>query len=336
MKTIAIIGSGVVGSATGKGFIARGAEVVFYDVRDEAIANLRGQGLEARHMDDLDVNGSDTFFFVVSTPTQRGKINLKYLRSAVRTFGKKLRYREGYCMVVIRSTVPPKTTEDILIPLLEKASKKRAGKDFGVAMNPEYLRERSAEYDFRNPWVVTVGSLDQRSRQRMEDIFSDYTCKIHYVSVREAEMQKYVHNLYNAVKIAFFNEIRVVADRVDIMPERVFDITTQSAEGFWNQEYGLKNKGPFEGTCLPKDTQAFFDWASKELRIHMDVLEGAINANKKYGKIWYKTHEIRKEKSLPSAKAFSVLQVAPFAEHAPALSKVAQRHAFQKNRKAQD
>jgi UDPglucose 6-dehydrogenase len=291
MKRIAIIGSGVVGSATGKGFIARGHSVIFYDVKKEAIERLKNEELEAKHVDSLDVNASDAFFLVVSTPTKNGKINLTYLKEVAKALGKKLKKRKGYCVVVVRSTVPPKTTEELVIPILEKASGKKAGVDFGVAMNPEYLREKSAVDDFKNPWVATVGTLDDRSRQCMEEIFTDYPCAVHYLSLREAEMQKYVHNLYNAVKIAFFNEMRMVCNTINIEPDQIFDITTQSAEGFWNKSYGTKNYGPFDGMCLPKDTQAFSNW-SKKLKLQLDVLNGAIKANNKFNDFWKKTRAI--------------------------------------------
>jgi UDPglucose 6-dehydrogenase len=285
MKRIAIIGSGVVGSATGKGLLQRGHQVIFHDVRDEALDRLRKQNLAAKHTDALDSNESDIFFFTVSTPTENGKINLKHLKAAVRNLGKKLRKRDGYCVVVIRSTVPPRTTQDIVIPILERASGKKSGEDFGVAMNPEYLREKFAEEDFRRPWVATLGSLDERTKNFLEEIFAHYECPVHHLSLSEAEMQKYVHNLYNAVKIAFFNEMRVVCDKAGIEPDALFDITTESAEGMWNKRYGTKNFGPFDGMCLPKDTQAFLHWA-KKLPVRMDVLNGAINANKRFKRFW--------------------------------------------------
>ena len=294
MKNIAIIGSGVVGGATGRGFLLKGHSVVFHDVDDDVLHSLRQQGFEATHIDNLDASQSDVFFFAVSTPTEKGRINLMHLKSAVRSLGKKLRNREGYCMIVIRSTVPPKTTEDLLIPILEKESRKKAGEGFGVAVNPEYLREKSADNDFNNPWAVTVGSLDRRSRLFMEDMFSDYGRDINHLSIREAEMQKYVHNLYNALKIAFFNEMRVVCERVDIAPESIFNVTAESAEGFWNKGYGMKDKGPFAGTCLPKDTQAFLSW-SKKLKVRMDVLNGVIDANERYKEIWDKAHGMAAE-----------------------------------------
>lgn len=287
MKKIAIIGSGVVGQATGYGFIYKGHDVVFYDVKKNTIENLQKNGYVARHMDDLIVHDSDAFFFVVSTPTENDRINLGHIKKAARNLGKKLRGKSDYFVVVVRSTVLPTTTEEMVVPIIEKMSGKKAGKDFGVSMNPEYLREINAEEDFKNPWLITIGSLDDRTREFMQEIYEDFACPIHHVSIKEAEMQKYVHNLYNASKIAFFNEMRLVSHHIGVQPDKIFEITADSAEAFWNKKYGLRNMGPFDGMCLPKDTQAFLTWAQK-LKIKMRHLSGVIKSNKHFKDFWDK------------------------------------------------
>mgnify|MGYP003814157561 CR=1 FL=1 len=287
MKNIAIIGSGVVGCATGKGLMSKGHDITFYDIKKGIINSLRNQGYKAKHADSLDANAHDAFFLLVPTPTENGKINLGYLKRAVKNLAKKLKKRKNYFLVVIRSTVLPGTTEDVVIPILERGSGKKAGSDFGVVMNPEYLREKKAEDDFKNPWIITVGALDRKSMRFMAKLYQDFNCPIHNLSLREAEMQKYVHNLFNAVKIAFFNEMRIACNLIKISPEKIFEITADSAEASWNKKYGLRNYGPFDGMCLPKDTKAFSSW-SKKLNIHPDVLDGAINANKKYQIFWKK------------------------------------------------
>jgi len=294
MKNIAVIGSGVVGSATGKGFLSKGHDVTFYDLRNETVDALLGEGYRAKHIDSLDVSGHDIYCLSVSTPTEKGKINLQYLESAVRNLAKKLRDKKEYFVVVVRSTVLPGTTEDLVIPIMERESGKKAGKDFGVAMNPEYLREKNAEEDFKSPWIITIGSLDEHSKQFLTEIYQDFNCPIHQLSLREAEAQKYIHNLFNAVKIAFFNEMRMVCDLIDVDPDRIFEITADSAEGSWNKKYGIKNFGPFNGACLPKDAQAFLTW-SKKFNIHMDVLNGAIDSNEKF-KIFWNEKMTKKEK----------------------------------------
>ena len=168
MKKIAIIGSGIVGSATGKGLIVKGHKVIFYDIKKEVIKTLKKQKLDARLADSLDVKESDAFFLVVPTPTENEKINLKYMEEAARNLGKKLKNKQDYFLVVIRSTVLPGTTENKIIPILEKESGKKAGQDFGVVMNPEYLREKKAESDFKNPWIITIGALDRRSGPQIQ------------------------------------------------------------------------------------------------------------------------------------------------------------------------
>jgi UDPglucose 6-dehydrogenase len=286
-RNIAIIGSGTVGQATGLGFLRRGHKVVFYDIDDEIINGLNGSGYEAKNIHELDANMIDTFFFMVPTPTKKGELSLDCMKNTVKIISVKLREKRDYFVFVMRSTILPGTTTDILIPIIERESGKKAGKDFGVAMNPEYLREASAEDDFNNPWTITIGSLDKKTKDFMADIYRSFDCPVHHLSLIEAEMQKYVHNSYNATKIAFFNEMRLISHNIGIDPEKIFEITISSAEGFWNEQYGLRDHGPFEGKCLPKDIQAFHSWAKKK-EIEMDILRGVITSNKKFGKIWKK------------------------------------------------
>lgn len=293
MKKIAIIGNGVVGTATGKGLLAKGHRVIFYDISKKVIKSLRSQRLEAFSSDFLDAEKSDAFFLTVPTPTEKGEINLKHIKAAVRNLGKKLKNRKKYFLVVVRSTVLPGTTEKVVIPILEKETGKQAGKDFGVSMNPEYLREVSAEKDFHNPWIIVAGCLDNRSQKFMAEIYQDFRCPVHFLSLREAEKQKYLHNLFNAVKISFFNEMRMACQRIGVDPEKIFEITVNSAEGSWNRKYGIQNLGPFAGACLPKDTQAFFSW-SKKMKLELQVLSGAINSNQKFKTFWQKTKKIKK------------------------------------------
>lgn len=285
MERIAIIGSGTVGKATGLGFLAKGHDVVFYDVREDVIQDLVQEGYKAKHVDDMDITESVVFFLVVPTPTENGKINLQYIEDAARSLGEKLKDCPEYRVIVVRSTVLPKTTEDIVAPIVEKYSGKKCDVDFGVAMNPEYLREVNATDDFKNPWIITIGVTDERVKGIMQGIYENFSCPIHYVSITEAETQKYVHNLYNAVKIAFFNEMRLASHYLGIDADKIFAITAESAEAFWNKKYGLRDMGPFDGMCLPKDTQAFYAW-SQDKKIDLDLLGGAITSNDKFAKFW--------------------------------------------------
>lgn len=282
MPKIAVIGSGVVGSATGKGFIAKGHEVVFCDINLETLGKLSSRGYRVCPMEDLEnEEGCDAFFLSVSTPTVDGKIHLEFLEAAVANLGSgALKKSKGYSLTVIRSTVPPGTTERF-IPLLERRSGKKAGRDFGVCMNPEYLREKSSEEDFRNPRVVVIGELDGKSGDTLQRLYLPLTdgSRLVRTSIQAAEMQKYVHNLWNACKISFFNEMREICEVLGLDADEIFRLVMQSAEASWNIDYGVKNRGAFGGSCLPKDTTAFLSWAKDELNIQMTLLRAVIRVN---------------------------------------------------------
>ena len=155
------------------------------------------------------------------------------------------------------------TTEEVVIPILEEYSGKNAGRDFGICANPEYLRERCAEEDFSNPWIVVIGELDKRSGDLLQEVYHWVDCPIYRIPIKEAEMQKFVHNLFNANKISFFNEMRLVCQQLGLDCEKIFPLVAQSAEAIWNPLYGTRDLGPFGGSCLPKDTIAFLSWAKK-------------------------------------------------------------------------
>lgn len=282
MTKIAIIGSGVVGTATGKGFAAKGHSVVFIDINAAPLERLAKEGFATCAPADLASQQADVFVLTISTPTIDGHIKLDYLLSAAESLAKgALKERSGYCTVIVRSTVPPGTTEEHILPLLEQHSGKKVDRDFGLAMNPEYLRENRNEQDFLHPWIVIAGGHDQRALDAVRDIYQPLQCPFVGVSIREAEMEKYLHNIFNAHKISFFNEMRAVCEKVGVNADRVFRLVVQSAEASWNHEYGTRDMGPFDGSCLPKDTQAFLYWASHELKMQLPVLQADIEANER-------------------------------------------------------
>lgn len=277
---ISIIGAGVVGQATGRGLLAQGHSVQFVDVQPAVVEKLRTEGLAAYQPQEL--LGRETAaisMLTVSTPTAAGAIDLKYLEAAAHDLGKRMRGRRAWHLVVVRSTVPPGTTEELVIPTIERAAGKQAGRDFGVCMNPEYLREATAQADFAKPWLITIGQLDERSGDTLQSLYASFDCPVYRMGLREAEMQKYVHNVFNAAKISFFNEMRLVCERLNIDADEVFKLVVKSAESMWNPAYGTKNMGPFNGMCLPKDTQAFYTWA-RERGLELPCVAAALAVNK--------------------------------------------------------
>lgn len=282
MAKIAVIGSGIVGQATGEGFAGKGHEIVFVDINPGVLNKLKEKGYSAYLPHEfLKEDSIDVFFLAVSTPTVGGKIELRYLKSALRDLASGyLKIKEHYCVITVRSTIPPGTEEEVIIPLLEEYSGKRAGEHFGVSVNPEFLREETATKDFQSPWLITIGSIDSRSGETIEGLYGSVDCPVVHISLREAEMQKYIHNLWNACKISFFNEMRTVCGKIgEIDADKIFKLTTQSAEACWNPEYGIKNLGPYRGSCLPKDTVAFLAWAKEKLNYDMPLSKAIIEVN---------------------------------------------------------
>lgn len=259
---ICIVGPGVVGQAQGKVFVKHGFETAFLGGNQEKTEKLRSEGYTAYERGKF-FNGSydfDVSILTVPTPTVHGKINLEPIESASADLGKRIAHQKKYHLVVVKSTVPPGTTEDLVIKAVEKFSGKKAGRDFGVCMNPEYLREETAFEDALKPWFILIGEYDKRSGDMLSDLYTEFNCPILRCSLKEAEMQKYIHNLFNAVKITFFNQVREIAKQTNVDADKIFTVTALSAEGMWNPKYGTRDRGPFDGSCLPKDTQAFYEW----------------------------------------------------------------------------
>lgn len=263
------VGAGVVGHAEGAALLECGHGVVFSDIDEAVLERRRAEGLRTIPLGDLDLTGIDVVLVSVSTPTSDGRVDLRPLEDAVATIGDALAAAassdpERYRVVIVRSTVPPGTTEDLVIPLLEARSGLRAGLDLGVCMSPEYLRQRMAVHDAFAPRIVVIGQLDERSGEVAARLNAGFGCPIYRVGIREAEFHKYAHNLSNAAKIAFFNELRRAAAAAGVDAANTFALVAQSAEAMWNAEYGTRDMGPYGGACLPKDLEAFLTWAGEQ------------------------------------------------------------------------
>lgn len=277
---ICIIGSGTVGQATGKGLLLKGFNVTFIDTDTQKVESLRSGGYKAFLPSQI-VDGQfnfDVSFLTVPTPNKEDRIDLSFLTSASRSLGIWLQTQSKYHLVVVKSTVPPGTTRSLVIKNIEKYSGKLSGRDFGACMNPEYLREKSALEDSLSPWLIVIGMLDEKSGEILAEVYRDFECPLSFNTLEEAEVQKYVHNLFNALKITFYNEMRQVCLKQGLDAEKVFPLVAVSCEGMWNPYYGIKDFGPFDGMCLPKDTQAFLSWAYDH-KVKMPLLKTAIKIN---------------------------------------------------------
>lgn len=280
-KSILVLGSGVVGQATGMGMLEKGHKVTFVDINIDTIRRLSHAGYDARLPEEVEETTKIDFIMVcVGTPPRRqsGAVNLDYIKEGMATVSQFLENSKNWPVVVIRSTVPPTTTRDVLVPLMERWSDKEAGHDFGVCFNPEFLRAKSAAEDFRHPWATVIGELDKKSGDKLEDLYHSFGGKLFRVSIPEAELIKYVNNLRNALVISFSNEIWLLGQELGVDANEALKIATHTAESAWNPKYGSIGGQPYGGTCLPKDTKGLLRLA-EELGINMPLLSSVIKVN---------------------------------------------------------
>lgn len=278
MSNIVIVGAGVVGQATGKGFAKQGHQITYVDVDAKKIQQLVSQGLQAMTTTQVNWDAQDIVMLTVSTPTIQDRLILDHLKAATHNVGKGLATTDKYITVVVRSTVPPTTTEKMLTPILEEASGKRAGVDFGVAFNPEFLRQRTSEQDFDRPWITVLGTTDRASADTLNNLYLPFGGLIVNCRPSEAEMIKYVNNVYNAVKISYFNEVHELCQHLGIDGNLVGAAVARSAEGMWNPIYGTHGGVPYGGACLPKDTAAFMTFVRQHGWDH-EMLRATIEVN---------------------------------------------------------
>lgn len=269
---ISIIGSGVVGSATGKGFKELGNNVSFYDIDINKIVSLKEQGLQASTDLNSVVKNSNIFFITVPTPDTNQKIDLGIIKSAVKELSKKCKDKKEYFLIVVKSSIIPMTTENVIIPLIEEYSNKKVGTDFGVCFNPEFLREANPFEDFMNPDRIVIGEYDIKSGNFLEQLYSAFKCPIIRTNLRSAEMTKYANNCFYATKISFFNEIHLMCKEISIDSEIIRKVVQMDKfYGSHPWEHGHS----FGGKCLPKDLNAVIGLFN-EGHIHEPVLLKAV------------------------------------------------------------
>jgi UDPglucose 6-dehydrogenase len=276
---LAIVGSGVVGQATGGGFAFHGHNVLYHDIDENMLLTLSRKGYETTRSVEEVVRNSDVVFVCVPTPTVDGTVDLTCLLTSARSIGKTLNKARNFTVVAFRSTVPPQTTRMQLVPVLEKYSGLKAGRDFGVCMNPEFLREKSSVEDFLNPDRIVIGSLNERSGEVLERLYSSFKSPIIKTDLDTAEMIKYASNLFLASKISFFNEIHLICQQVGLDSKMVSEaVSLDKRIG----KYGVYGGKPFSGMCFPKDLAAFITFA-KSKGVNPKLLEAVEEVNSEIG-----------------------------------------------------
>jgi GDP-mannose 6-dehydrogenase len=214
----------------------------------------------------------------VGTPSNdNGSLRLDYVDNVCRQIGEALREKDGYHVVVVRSTVLPGTVEDRLIPIIERASGRKAGVHFGVCMNPEFLREGSAIKDYYHPGILVIGELDQRSGDLLAPLYAPIEVPLTRTTLRTAEMVKYACNAFHALKVVFGNEIGTLAKANGIDGQEVMDIICQDRQLNISTAY-LRPGYAFGGSCLPKDLRAIL-YRAKELDVDVPMLGTLLQSN---------------------------------------------------------
>ena len=222
---------------------------------------------------------SDVAILCVGTPSNKnGSLGLDAIKNVVQQIGTALKEINKYLVIVVRSTVLPGTVNDIVIPLLEESTGKKAGKDFGVCMNPEFLREGTSVYDFYNPPKNVIGEFDKRSGDAVEEIYKDIKAPLFRTEIKVAEMVKYSDNCFHALKVSFANEIGNICKELGIDSHKVMNIFCSDTKLNLSPYY-LKPGFAFGGSCLPKDLRAL-TYEAKILDVETPVLNSILPSNK--------------------------------------------------------
>jgi GDP-mannose 6-dehydrogenase len=226
------------------------------------------------------VRHTDLVLVCVGTPSQaNGGIDLKYVRRVCEQIGTTLKQHHGAPVIVMRSTMLPGTMRDVVIPILEKTSGKRAGEEFGVCINPEFLREGTAVHDYYHPPKTVIGEINRASGDLLATVYGKFPGPQIRTDIQTAEMVKYADNVWHALKVGFANEIGNICKAVEVDAHRVMDIFCQDRKLNLSPYY-LKPGFAFGGSCLPKDVRALLHKA-KTLDVEVPILSSILPSNER-------------------------------------------------------
>ena len=224
------------------------------------------------------IPNADLLLICAGTPSlANGNIDLKAIRHVCEQIGEVLATQDNAPVIVIRSTMLPGTMRQVVIPTLEASSGKRAGNDFGVCINPEFLREGTSVYDYYNPPKTVIGELGKSSGDLLATIYAKMPAPMIRTDIETAEMVKYADNAWHALKVGFANEIGNICKGVTVDAHRVMDIFCQDTK-LNISPYYLKPGFAFGGSCLPKDLRALI-YKAKSLDLALPILSSILPSN---------------------------------------------------------
>ena len=295
---ISIFGLGYVGAVTAACLANEGHEVVGVDVDSfkveiinqgrspiveegisELINEVVGKKLLRATTDVEDaVNNSDVSMICVGTPSnENGSLKLAFVERVSQQIGESLSRKAASHVVVVRSTMLPGTADGLVKSTLETYSGKKAGRDFHVGVNPEFLREGTSIKDFYSPPFTVIGTDTPEAGEILRGLYSNLSAPIFVTSIRTAEMVKYACNCFHALKVSFANEIGNLCKEMEIDSHEVMDVFCQDKKLNLSSYY-LKPGFAFGGSCLPKDLRAL-QYRAKELDLAVPVLDAALASN---------------------------------------------------------
>lgn len=295
---ISIFGLGYVGAVCAGCLSARGHDVVGVDISADKIAlinngkspivepglgELLEQGIRTgklRGTTDFSeaIRNTDLSMICVGTPSKKnGDLELDYIESVCREIGYVLRDKTSRHTVVVRSTVLPGTVANVVIPILEDCSGKKAGVDFGVAVNPEFLRESTAISDYDQPPMTVIGEFDKASGDVLQSLYEELDAPVIRKDIAVAEMIKYTCNVWHATKVTFANEIGNIAKAVGVDGREVMEVVCQDKTLNLSQYY-LRPGFAFGGSCLPKDVRAL-TYRAGSLDVEAPLLNSLMRSN---------------------------------------------------------
>ena len=290
---IGIIGSGTVGSTTGKAFHKLGHEVIFHDILKDTILSLKKNGYQVASNISEIISKTDISFVCVNTPTnKKGQQDLSQIMSVLFDLTRSLnnynaksvgtnRSSTSPHMIVFRSTILPGTMKNVIINYLEKNCSLERGKDYNVCYNPEFLRKHAPIDDFFKPDRIVIGEDNKgasyQSSSPLQELYKEITKNIIITDYDTAEMIKYASNCFLSLKISYFNEIGLLCRRLGIDHREVsMAVALDKRIG----QYGIHAGRPFKGPCLPKDTQALAYFV-KRSKITPDLIQSILDINEK-------------------------------------------------------
>jgi len=297
--SISIIGLGYVGAVSTACLAGLGHHVIGCDldvtkttqiaagrspIHEEGLEYLLRKGV-ARNLISTTTNvadavaNTDVTFVSVGTPTSEdGGCDCRSIVSAASAIGEGLRRKDSYHLVVMRCSVPPATTLNVMVPEIEAVSGLTMGEDFGICFNPEFLREGTAIADFDAPPKTVIGANDMRAAETLKEVYAPVDPDPLITSIEVAETVKYVDNVWHATKVCFANEIGRICKPLSIDSHAVMDIFVKDTKLNLSPYY-LKPGFAYGGSCLPKEVRAV-DHLASSLGVETPLISSLSKTNR--------------------------------------------------------